>query len=94
MRFHLSQAVVGLQQFADACQLQLRLQKVTELKILFACHETRVLPANVCLCVQAAVSEHLPHSENHQSANCAPPRAARLLQLPHNGRSEKYSTFT
>lgn len=44
-----------------------------------------MFPSNVCLCVQAAIRERLLHPENHQSADSAPPRAARLLWLPHNG---------
>lgn len=44
-----------------------------------------MFPSNLCLCVQAAISERLLHPENHQSADSAPPRVARLLWLPHNG---------
>lgn len=74
---HISRAVV--QQFADTCEPQLGFQKVTKLKILVSCQAIRVQPADVCLCAQAVISEHLLYSENHQSADCAPPRAARLL---------------
>lgn len=44
--------------------------------------------SNLCLCVQAAISERLPDSEDHQPADGEAPRAAGLLRLPHHGRSQ------
>lgn len=63
-------------------------------KILVSYQVIRVPPANVCLCMQAAISEHLPHAENHQSADCAPPWATRLLWLPHNGWWQRLKNAT
>lgn len=83
--FHRSHAVAWHQQFADTYEPLFRVQKVTEQKIQLWCQVIRVLPANVCLCAQAAISERPSDSENHQSSDCAPPRATRLLWLPYNG---------
>lgn len=85
MYFHISWTVVWQQEFVDTCEFPFRFQKVTKLKILVSCQAIRVAPANTCLCVQAAINKHLPYPENHQSADCAPPRATRLLWLPHQG---------
>lgn len=83
--FHTPYAITEQQHSGNTSQLLFGFQKVTKLKIQVSCPMIRVLAANICLYVQAAICEHLPNSENHQSADCAAPRATRLLWFPHSG---------
>ena len=83
--FHISCAGVWWQWFGCTFKLLYRFWKVTKLRKLISWQVMWVLPANICLCVQTAICEHLPHSENNQPADCAAPRATGLLWLQYNG---------
>lgn len=78
MYFNIPAALGSQQQLlVHTSQLLFGFQKVTKLKIQVSCFGDKT--ANICLCVQAAISEHLPYPENHQSPDSAAPRATRLL---------------
>lgn len=67
-------------------ELLLRVQKVTAKRTYWRFTiRCSLLIDCMFVWIQAVISEHRLYPENHQSADRAPPRAARLLWLPYNG---------